>query len=144
MKKLSLLPLCLMLGACVSGYNPRYYYNEVQVVNLSGDTITDVSLRVVDSRMLECDEVLKNAMCDERFGARVYPQLGIELAWTHAGGERKSDSFSPAVPVYYSASFALRIVMEINEDGSVKAFYEQEEPGRDGIFTTGLQITPLY
>ncbi len=140
MKKLYLLPLGLLLTACVSGYNPTYYYNEVQVVNLTGDTISDVSVRVVDSRALACDEVLKFAMCDERFGKRRYPQLGIELAWTGADGERRSDSFSPPVPVYFSASFPLRIVMEVNEDGTVKPFYEQEEPGRGDYVTSGLMI----
>ncbi len=134
MNKLFLLPLSMLLTACISSYNPSYYYNEVQVVNLSGGIINDVSLRVVDSRSLACEEVLKNAMCDERFGKRRYPQLGIELAWTHPGGERRADSFSPSIPAYYSTSFPLRIVMEVNEDGSVKSFYEQEEPGRDGIF----------
>lgn len=134
MNKFFLLPLSLLLTACVSGYNPGYYYNEVQVVNLTGGVITDVSLRVVDSRTLACDEVLMHAMCDERFGKRRYPQLGIELAWTHPDGERRTDSFGPRIPAYYSASFPLRIVMEVNPDGSVKPFYEQDEPSRDGLF----------
>ena len=99
MKKLILLSISLMLGACTVSYSPRFYFNEVQVVNQSGGTITEVSVRIFDSSIsLACDEVLKFAMCDDRFGKRVYPQQGIELSWTHPDGNRKSESFNPSVP----------------------------------------------
>ena len=135
MNKLYLLPLTLLLTACVSGYNPTYYFNEVQVVNLTGGTINDVSLRVVDSpKSLACGEVLKFAMCADRFGKRRYPQQGIDLSWTHPDGSRKAETFGPGVPAFFSSAFPLRIVVEIDEEGAVKPFYEQEEPGRDGFF----------
>ena len=128
MYRLYLLPFALLLGACVSGYNPGYFFNEVQVVNLTGGTITDVSIRVIGSeKSLACDEVYNFAMCDDRFGKRRYPQQGIELGWTHPDGSRRSESFGPGVPVYFSSSFPLRIVVEIDADGAVKPFYEQEE-----------------
>jgi len=41
---------------------------------------------------------------------------------------------NPSVPVHGLTSFPLRVVMELSEDGSVKAFYEQDEPGRYGFF----------
>jgi hypothetical protein len=45
---------------------------------------------------------------------------------------------NPEIPAYFPSSFPLRVVIEIREDGSVKAFYEQEEPGRNGgIFISG-------
>ena len=91
--------------------------------------ITDVAVSVADSpKPLACEEVAKNAMCADRFAKRLYPQQGIELSWTHTDGSRKSDSFAPAIPVTYYSAFALRIVMEVNADGSVKPFYEQDEP----------------
>lgn len=124
----------LLTTACVTGYNPRYYINEVQVVNLSKAMIATVRVVIVDSpRNLGCDEVVKNAMCADRFPKRIYPQQGIQLSWTHTDGSQKSGLFAPAIPVTYNAVFPLRIVMEINTDGSVKAFYEQDEPGRDGV-----------
>jgi hypothetical protein len=95
--------------------------------------ITDVAVRVADSpKTLACEEVAKNAMCADRFVKHPYPQQGIELSWTHTDGSRKSDSFAPAIPVTYNSAFPLRIVMEVNADGSVKPFYEQDEPS--GIF----------
>lgn len=135
MNKLVVLAACGFIGACASGYNPAYYFNEVQVVNLSGADIQNVSLRVIDSsKVLSCTEVAKFAMCHDRFGRKRYPQQGIELSWTHVDGSRRSDTPNPHVPAYYSPALALRIVMEIAEDGSVKTFYEQEEPGRGTLF----------
>jgi hypothetical protein len=129
-KKYLIVLLSLSTLACATGYNPTYYFNQVQAVNLSTATITDVSVNIVGSRKkLACDEVLKNAMCADLFGKLLYPQQGIKLSWTHTDGSRKSEAFSPAVPVTFSSRFPLRIMMLINADGSVKAFYEQEEPG---------------
>jgi hypothetical protein len=123
--------LGLSLLACAIEYNPRYYYNEIQVVNLTSAAITTVEVGLVGtSRSLACEEVLKNAMCADRYGRRLYPQQGIELSWIHTDGSQKAELFSPAIPVTYNSAFPIRIVMEINADGSVKPFYEQEEPGR--------------
>ena len=135
MKKLLIALLSLSGLACATGYNPAYYFNEVQVVNLTAATISDVSVDVVGSpRTLNCAEVAKNALCADRFGKRLYPQQGIELSWIHTDGMRKSDRFAPAIPLTFSAVFPLRIMMEVNADGSVKPFYEQEDRGRDGSF----------
>jgi hypothetical protein len=138
MKKLMILIAGGFISACATGYNPSYYFNEVQVVNQAGATIQDVSLRVLDSpKMLNCVEVAKFAMCDDRFGKRLYPQQGIELSWIHPDGSQKSDTLNPDIPAFFSASFPLRIVIELREDGSVNTFYEQEEPGRDDVFVNG-------
>ncbi len=135
MKKLIVVLACGLMSACASGYNPGYYFNEVQVVNLTGATIKDVSWQVVNSpKALSCPEVAKFAMCADRFPKRRYPQQGIELSWTQADGSEESDMPNPAIPVYFSPAFPLRVVMELGEDGAVKAFYEQDEPSRDGGF----------
>lgn len=136
MKKIIVLFACGLMSACTVGYNPSYYFNEVQVVNLSGATIKNVSWQVVNSpKTLSCPEVAKFAMCADCFAKRRYPQQGIELSWTHADGSQKSDTPNPAIPVYFSPSFPLRVVMEVAADGSIKSFYEQDEPSRDGVYT---------
>lgn len=133
MKKLVVILLSVSTLACATGYNPRYYYNQVQAVNLTSGSITDVSVVIVGSRtILACDDVNRNAMCADLFGKRLYPQQGMELSWTHTDGSRKSESFSPAVPVTFGRGAPLRIMMLINADGSVKAFFEQDEPA--GIY----------
>ncbi len=138
MKKISVLLMSFITTACVTGYNPSYWFNEVQVVNLSGATITDVKVRVVDTtKSYSCEEVAQFALCRDYFGKRRYPQQGIELSWTHPDGSGKSELLGASIAAYFSTVFPLRIVMEILEDGSVTIFYEQEEPGRDSIIISG-------
>jgi hypothetical protein len=136
MKNLIVLLACGLMTACATDYyNPSYYFNNVQPVNHTGATITDVGWLVVNStKARSCPEVAKFAMCADRFPKRRYPQQGIEISWTDAEGSRKSHLPNPSVPVYFSTAFPLRVVMELNEDGSVKTFYEQDEPGRDGVY----------
>jgi hypothetical protein len=135
MKKIVISIASCLLAACVNGYNPYYYFNEVQVVNLTGATIKDVSWQVVNSpKALSCPEVAKFALCADRFPKRRYPQQGIELSWTQADGSEKSAMPNPAIPVYFRSAFALRVVMEVGEDGTVEAFYEQDEPSRGGFY----------
>ena len=129
-----------LIAACATGlgYNPRYYFNEVQAVNLSGATISDVSWRVIDTgKHLDCAEVAKFAMCADRFAKRFYPRQGIELSWTDAAGKRWSERSNPHVEAFFSAGFPLRIVLEISADGSVETFYEQDEPGRESLYDLG-------
>ena len=139
MKKSLLIAASLVLAGCVSGgYSPRYFYNEIQVHNLSGGSISNVNLQVAETgRSLSCDQVNKNALCDDRFGRKYYPQAGIEISWTHPDGSSKSEMANPDIPAYFSNAFSLRVIVEILEDGSVKSYFEQEEPGRDGNFFMG-------
>jgi hypothetical protein len=130
MKKLSILLLSVLTVACVTGHNPTYYFNEIQVVNLSGATISKVNLRFSGSdKTLSCDEVAKNTLCHDRFNKLRYPQQVIDLSWTHGDGSEKSQQLMPAIRAYFSTVFGLRVMLEINEDGSVKAYYKQDEPG---------------
>jgi hypothetical protein len=132
MKQLSVLFLSILTTACVVAYNPIYWFNEVQVVNLSGETITDVKVRVLDtSKSYRFEEVAQFALCRDYFGKRRYPQQGIELSWTHPVGSSKSELVDANIPAYFVTAFPLRIVTEIADDGSVKIFYEQEEPDGD-------------
>lgn len=139
MKKLIVLLPALFAAGCVSGYDPTYFFNEIQVVNLTGATIEDVSVLVANSaKTLNCDEVAKNALCNERFGKRRYPQQGIELSWVHADGSRMSERVNPPIPLTFSPAFALRVMLEIDQNGALNSYFEQEEPGRDGgLFTLG-------
>lgn len=71
----------------------------------------------------------KNALCHDRFSKRRYPQQVIDLSWTYGDGSQKSQQLTPAIGAYFSTVFGLRVMLEINEDGSVKSFFEQDEPG---------------
>ena len=122
-----------LLAGCAVGYNPAYGFKEVQVVNLTGATIENVSWHVLGSdKTLNCNEVARFAMCADYFARRRYPQSGIEVNWTHPDGERRTALMNPSVPVTFYNGFPLRIVVEIEADGGTNAFYEQDEPSRDG------------
>ena len=132
MKKLSILLFSVLTVACVTGYNPTYYFNEIQVVNLSAATISKVNLRITGSdKTLSCDEVAKNALCHDHFGRRPYPQQVLDLSWTHGDGSQKSQQLTPRIAAYFSPGRPLRLMLEINEDGSVKPFIEQDSSFRD-------------
>ena len=135
MKHLILILACAAVAGCANwGYNPSYRFNEVLAVNLTGGTISEVRVVVLGmDKSFDCDSVNEFAMCRDYFSYRRYPAEGIELSWTQADGSRNSVTVNPHIPVYFVSSLPLRVVMEINPDGSVKSFYEQEEPG-DGPF----------
>ena len=119
---------CLTLAACAGGYNPRYYYSNIEVANLSGGAITNVEVEVgAEGRNLRCETVAKNALCQERFGKRPYPQQDIELSWQDSDGNAQSTRVNPHLPATLTPSWALRIMLDIREDGSVKAYFKQDE-----------------
>ncbi|MCP4875863.1 MAG: hypothetical protein GY896_10370 [Gammaproteobacteria bacterium] len=121
-----------VLVACATGgNNPRYNYEKVQVANLAGATITNVSLRITGSpKTLACAEVAKSDICADLFARRPYPQQGIELTWTHPDGSSKSASPDPTIPIGTSSAFPLRIELEINPDGSVKSYIRVKIRGK--------------
>jgi hypothetical protein len=140
MKRIILLTAAALAAGCALGYNPAYRFKEVQVVNLTGATIENVSWHVLGSdKTLNCSEVAKFAMCADYFANRRYPQSGIEVNWTHPDGERKTALLNPSVPVTFVSSFPVRIVVELGADGGAKGFFEQDEPSRDGggLFVDG-------
>ena len=128
MKKLIITLSCLTLAACAGGYNPRFYYSNIEVANLSGGAITTVEVQVgADGRNLRCETVAKNALCQERFGKRPYPQQDIELSWQDSDGNPQSTRVNPHLPATLTPSWALRIMLDIREDGSVKVYFKQDE-----------------
>lgn len=119
--------------ACATGYNPTYRFNQVQVVNLTTATITNVKVRFEGSdKVLNCDAVAKFALCQDHFASLKYPQQVVELSWTHGDGSRKSQQLTPRIAIYFRTAFPLRLVLEANEDGSVTPIFEQD--GSNGLF----------
>jgi hypothetical protein len=138
MKTLLVMLSCLTLAACAGGYNPRYYYSNIEVANLSGGAITSVEVQVgADGRNLRCETVAKNALCQERFGKRPYPQQDIELSWQDSDGNPQSTKVNPHLSATLTPSWALRIMLDIREDGSVKAYFKQDDFRVGSLGTAG-------
>jgi len=129
------LSLIFVTSCSTTGYDPRYRFNNVQAVNLTGASITNVEIVVFDTeKTIVCDDVNANAMCAERFPSRPYPKQGIRLSWTDSTGTERTETMNPHIATFFNSAFPLRVVMEVSADGSVKAFYEQDEPGRSVYF----------
>ena len=126
--KLTLLLSCLLITACATGYNPRYYYGNIEVANLSGAEIRNVEVQIGETgRNLRCDSVAKNALCQERFGKRPYPELeGLRLSWQDGEGNSQSQQLNPSISATMTLGQALQLMLDINEDGSVKAYFRQD------------------
>ena len=125
MKILTLLSLSVLLVACNAGYSPRYYFHNVEVANLTGGEIKNVEAQVGE-RNLQCDRVANNAICDKRWGKRPYPDGGFSLSWQDSNGQQFTEQLSPPVPVTLSPSRSLRVLTEINPDGSIKVTFKQD------------------
>jgi hypothetical protein len=127
MKALNLIALCLLVSACATGYNPRYYYSDIEIANLTGATIRNVRVQIgPGGRILECAEVTKDRLCQQRFGKRLYPQAEIQLSWETSDGKPMSAQMNPSVPVTFSPGPPLRVMMDIAPDGSVEFYFKQD------------------
>jgi hypothetical protein len=128
MKAITLLLSSLVLAACAGGYNPRFYYSNIEVANLSGGDISNVVIQIgADGRTLRCEFVSKNALCQERFSRRPYPQQTIELSWQDSAGNAQSGQVNPQIPATFFPSLPLRVLVDIQEDGSLKAQFKQDD-----------------
>jgi hypothetical protein len=127
-KTILLVLSSLTLVACSMGYSPRYYYSFIEVANHTGDTIHNVEIQIgADGRNLRCDEVTKNRTCNERFGKRPYPRQTIELSWQDSAGQSQTRQLDPVLSVTLSPTFGLKILVNIEEDGSVTVDMRQDE-----------------
>jgi len=127
MKALTLVALCVLISACVTGFNPRYYYGQIEVANLTGETILNVKAQVgPDGYVLECAEVTKNRICQQRFGKRPYPQALTQLSWQTSDGRQMSAQMNVQVPITLVFSQPIRVMMDIAADETVKFYIKQD------------------
>jgi hypothetical protein len=128
MKVLNLVTLCVLISACATGFNPRYYYSDIEIDNLTGETIRNVRVEVgPGGRVLECAEVTKNRICQQRIGKLLYPKAEVMLTWETADGRQMSAQENPPVPITLVYSQPIRLLMDIAADGSVKFYFKQDD-----------------
>ncbi len=125
MKTITLILTGLLLTACNAGYSPRFYYNYIEVANLSGKTISNLELQVGE-RDLRCETVTNNSICEERFGKRPYPQQPVQLSWQDGDGKQQMQQPNPSALATMTPAWPLHLYLEINEDGSVKVNLRQD------------------
>jgi hypothetical protein len=127
MKALNLVALCVLISACATGFNPRYYYGQIEVANLTGETIRNLRVQVgPQGRVLECAEVTNNRICQQRFPKIPYPEAMVQLTWQTDDGRQMSAQEAPSVPITLVFSEPIRVMMDIAADGSVKFYIKQD------------------
>ena len=129
MKNYSILLLGLLLSACATGHEPRYFYNEILIVNKSRVVIQDVTISADETgRMFSCGNIAPLGICSNKVPQRRYMQSPITLAWVFGNTARQTEKFVLEVPKAMSNEFPLRGVLEISPSGSVSAYFEQDTP----------------
>jgi hypothetical protein len=121
-----LLSLAFVATSSLAEYSPRYYFNSVGVANLTGETVTNLELRVGEN-VLECDTVNHNGYCTKKFGRVPFTPDQVELRWT--GAEQQSQDPDIHVPAYVSTGRPLRLELEIHPGGELK--WEFRQGGRN-------------
>jgi len=128
MKVLNLVTLCVLTSACATGFNPRYYYSDIEIDNLTGETLRNVRVQVgPGGRVLECAEVTKDRICQQRIGKHLYPKAEVRLSWQTEDGRQMSAQENPSVPLTLVYSQPIRLMMEIAADGSAKFYFKQDD-----------------
>ena len=120
---------CGLLSACATAYNPSYYYNEVLIINNSRQLVQDVSVVASESgRTFSCGNIAPLGICSNKFPRRRYLNSPIQITWVFGNVTHQTREFVLEVPATMSIAFPLRGVLEISKNGSISAYFKQNEP----------------
>lgn len=126
-KTSSILVFGLLLSSCATSYDPLYFYNEILVINKSRELIRDVTIGAVETnRMFSCGNIAPLGICADKFPMRQYMKSPIRIAWVFGSFARQTDEFVLEVPATFVIEFPLRGVLEIQPDGSLSAYFQQD------------------
>ena len=121
--------IALLSAACATSSQPKYFFDELVVVNNSREIIRDVTIRdVANDRVFTCGNVAPLGICSNSFGRRPYQQNPIRIEWSFGGEALQTQDFVVPVPPYFYPSLALRGVLEISPQGAVRAYFDQDTP----------------
>lgn len=119
----------LLVSGRAMAYQPNYIFNEILVVNNSNETIRNVTLRDEKSgQVYECGDIAPLGICSNRFGKRRYAQNPIQIEWAFGGNTSRVDEFVIQPPAYHVVSISMIAVLEISEQGTIEAYFDQDTP----------------
>ena len=119
-----------LLVGCVGTQTRGYLYNEVVIVNQTHSALTDVTVAATDTgRLFSCGNVAPRGICSNQFAPRDYSGNPIEVTWSIAGGNRRSEIIEVEIPQNIVAQVPMRGVLVINNRGDVEAYLQQVAPG---------------
>jgi hypothetical protein len=127
MKKLSVLITSLFLSSCATSYNSDYFYNEILIINNAGILVQDVTISAGETgRMFSCGNIAPRGICSDKFPQRRYMKNPIRIAWVFGNTTGQTEAFVLEVPATFTTAFPLRGVLEIDPQGSISAYFQQD------------------
>ena len=120
---------CLLVVGPAVAYQPKYLFSEILVVDNSSETIRGVTLRDKSSGdVYSCGDIVPFGICTNPFGKRRYKNNPIEIEWSFGSGASRTDEFVIKPPAFHIVSIAMSAVLEISEQGSIEAYFDQGSP----------------
>lgn len=125
-KNHTILMLGILLTACATVKQPRYFYNEILIVNNSRDLIQDVKISAsATGQAFSCGNIAPLGICANKLPSRPYLENPIRIDWMLGNTARQSNEFVLEVPATLDSGSPLRGVLEISPRGSISAYFEQ-------------------
>lgn len=119
-----------LLAGCAGTPNSGFRYNEVVIVNRMHAPVADVTVTATDSgRLFGCGNIAPRGICSNRFTARDYTVSPIEVTWSIASGQRRSETIEVEIPQGFVERVPMRGVLVIDSHGRIEAFLQQDVPG---------------
>ena len=129
MKKYFILIPGLLLSSCATSYESLYSYNEILIINRSRELIQDVTISAgATNREFSCGNIAPRGICSDKFPQRPYMKNPIRISWVFGNIAGETSEFILEVPETFSTSIPLRGVLEINPQGSISAYFQQDTP----------------
>ena len=127
-KNHTILILSLLLSSCATIYESPYSYNEILIINRSRQLIQDVTISAAGTnRTFSCGNIAPLGICSDKFPERRYMKNPIRIDWVFGNTSGKSNEFVLEVPPTFSTALPLRGVLDINPQGLISAYFQQEK-----------------
>ena len=133
MKKTIFVTVALLLSpwADAAKQVSPYTYNELLIVNNSGNLIRSVTVKAGDTDgIFSCYNIPALGVCSNRFGRRRYTQAPFSVDWILDNNPRETNEIEIEVPAYNSPGVSLRVVFEFNPQGAISAYIDQSSRGK--------------
>ena len=134
MKKVTInVAAALLLSACATGssYAPTYTYNEFRVINNSKALIQNVTVKSADTdRVFQCESIAPLGICQQRFAPRRCKEGPFTIDWVFGDRVRQTNEVGIEVPAYNAPGAPLIAVLEISQEGAIKAYFKRDSKGK--------------
>lgn len=128
MKLFALLTYLFVLSGCATVNKQAFYYNEIVIRNNTNRNVSNVSIIAEKANaVFSCNIIPPGTACSNKFRKRKYLGNPIKISWSYHNAKRKTERFALKLPQGLDAAFPLRGVLEVNNGGMIKPYFEQNK-----------------